>query len=442
LKKLSRRDFLKQGALLSGALAFPTIIPASALGKDGKVAPSERVTVGIIGCGNRSRFAQGFQDYDKCQIAAVCDPFIDRRLEKKKQYGNCADYSDFRDLFARPEIDTVYICTPDHWHTPMSLMAARAGKDMYTEKPLGLTMEQDFAAQQIVDKYKRIFQYGTQNRSIVQVRMGTELVLNGHIGKVKEIYVWSPKGFAGPDNEPELPVPEGYDYDLWLGPAPRKPFSHARCLRSGQQKGVFHIRDYTIGFLAGWGAHPLDQLQWWADEEKMGIPVKYDGTGTIPNKGMFDTVMRWDVTCTYANGLKLRFIDTPTARQKKIVPHIDELDYDHGTMYIGEDGWVAVSRGSWKTEPGDLVRKGKEPGERRLTQSTSHPANFIDCVLERKQPISSLSSAINSDNISHLCNISILTGRTIRWDPEKRTIIDDDEAVKLMSRPMRDPWTL
>jgi predicted dehydrogenase len=314
---------------------------------------------------------------------------------------------------------------------------------MYTEKPLALTIEQDLAARDIARKHHRIFQYGTQNRSLVQVRMGTELVLNGHIGDIKEIYVWCPQGESGGSATPVIPVPEGYDYEMWLGPAPEKPFCTDRCLVQSGRNGIFHIYDYAIGFIAGWGAHPLDQLQWWADQAGMGIPVTYEGTGKIPGEGLFDTVTHWDMQCTYQNGLKMRFVDNETARAEKIIPYIEEMPgFYHGTMYVGTEGWITVTRSGWKVFPESLYKKGKEPGAIHLIESLNHRENFIDAVLNRQEPISPLESAVYSDLISQLSDICIRTGRKITWDPEKETIVGDDTARAMISRPMRKPWTL
>ena len=442
-RRTSRRDMLKSAIAAGAAAGFPTIIPASALGKDGAVAPSERVGIGLIGCGNRSRVAREYQAYEKSQIVAVCDPIKERRLQRAKEYGNCADHNDFRDLLARKDVDAVHIVTADHWHVPISLAAARAGKDMYTEKPLGISIEQDLAARAIVDKYERVFQYGTQQRSMVQLRLGLELVLNGHIGEVRQAYVWAPRGESGGSATPVLPVPADFDYDLWLGPAPQVPFCKDRCLVQGARNGIFHIYDYAIGFIAGWGAHPMDQLQWWADNAGMGIPVTYKGTGTIPTEGLFNTATHWDVTCTYANGLKMRFLDNETAGKSKDIPHIEELKkFGNCTTFIGTEGWVAVSRGGWKVFPEALYQKAKTAGEKKLLVSQHHQRSFVNAVLSRKQPVANLASAVQSDIICHLSDISIRTGRAIQWDAKKETIVGDAEAARMMRRPMRDPWTL
>lgn len=187
--KTSRQNFLKTSAILGAAAGFPSIIPSTVLGQNGKVAPSNKVNIGALACGNRSGACMEYQNYAKSQIVAVCDPVLERRLEKAQQWGVKDHYSDFRDLLARDDIDAVHISTGDHWHVPLSMAAAKAGKDVYCEKPLGISIEQDLASRAIVEKYNRVFQYGTQQRSQQHLRMGIDLVLNGHIGDVKEVYV-------------------------------------------------------------------------------------------------------------------------------------------------------------------------------------------------------------------------------------------------------------
>ncbi len=433
---MKRRDVIKAAA----AAGIPAIVPAAVFGKGGTAAPAERAAIGVIACGNRAGYAGMYQRYKKSQVVAVCDPRKDRRLRFKKKFGNCDDYNDFRELLAREDVDGVHVATADHWHVPIALHAAKAGKDMYVEKPLGISIVHDLEARRIVDRYKRIFQYGAQQRSQTHVRLGIELVLNGHIGEVKQVYVWAPKGIAGGSPEPVLDVPEGFDYDLWLGPAPQAPFCRDRCLGSGSKNGIFHIYDYAIGFIAGWGAHPMDMLQWWADNAGMKeIPVTYKGTGTIPTKGLFNTVTRWDVDTTYANGITMRFMDAQTALEKK--PH-EGIVFGHGTLFVGTEGWVVVSRGGWKTSSEALRKKARNPGGKKLKISADQIRNFVDCILSREEPVDNLHSAVRSDVATHLAEISIRTKRSITWDPQKETIVGDDEAVKLMRREMRSPWTL
>jgi len=438
----TRRDFIKKSVGAGALLGFPTIIPSSVLGQNGKVAPSNRVAVGVIGCGGQSGACISYVNYEKSEIVAVCDPFKSRQKRRGEQWNAPHRYTDFRDLLARDDIDAVHVVTPDHWHVPISLEAARAGKDIYCEKPLGVSIEQDLAAREIVAKHKRIFQYGTQQRSSDVCRMGIDLVLNGHIGEVREIYVWAPAGVAGGGDPTPQPIPEDLDYDLWLGPAPMKPYSPDRV----SNRGAWYVYDYALGFIAGWGAHPLDQLQWWADQAGLGIPVEYATTGSIANGPLFDTVDQWEMQATYANGMKLRFYDNKTAG--KIGPHLPAgmgepmMKRGDGTMFVGTRGWVSVSRGALMASSEELRRQAKDPGPIRLPVSRNHRENFVDGVLGREQPVATLDSAIQSDIISHMGDIGIRTGETVKWDPVKQTVVGDSEAVRMMHRPMREPWAI
>ncbi|MBK1875303.1 Gfo/Idh/MocA family protein [Pelagicoccus mobilis] len=444
-KQQTRRTFVQNALGIGALVGFPTIIPSSVLGKNGAVAPSNKVNIGVLSCGAQSGSAGNYYSKGISQIVAVCDPIRERRIARAEQWGVEDHYNDFRDVLARDDVDGVHISTPDHWHVPMSIAAAKAGKDVYCEKPLGLTIEQNLAARQITEKYDRVFQYGTQQRSSEVCRRGIELVLNGHIGEIAKIYVWAPGGMAGGSATPELPVPDGFDYDLWLGPAPEAPFSYDRCLNQDfQKKGIWYIYDYAIGFVAGWGAHPLDQLQWWADEAGMDIPVEYEATGRLPTEGLFDTVTHWDAHCRYANDLEMRFMDTQTAQVVTKELSLPDLGKFPGncTLFMGTEGWVAVSRGSLKTSSEELRKKAKDPGPIKLPVSRNHGQNFAECIRSRKQPVSTLNSAIRSDIVSHMTDLSIRTGKKLRWDPKKETVRGSSQARKMMSRPIRAPWTI
>lgn len=439
---LNRRDFLKKSIGAGALFGFPTIIPSSVLGQNGKIAPSNRVAVGVIGCGGQSGACISYVNYAKSDIVAVCDPFKSRQKRRGDQWNVAQRYSDFRELLARDDIDAVHVVTPDHWHVPISIAAARAGKDIYCEKPLGVSIEQNLAAREIVEKHQRIFQYGTQQRSSDACRMGIELVLNGHIGEVEQIYVWAPGGVTGGGDPTPQPIPDDLDYELWLGPAPKKPYSPDRV----SNKGAWYVYDYAIGFIAGWGAHPLDQLQWWADAVGMGIPVTYKTTGSIATGPLFDTVDQWQMEASYANGLKMTFMDSKTAKAfaAKLPEAMREPMNKHGdgTLFVGSKGWVNVSRGALHASSEELRRKAKEPGSVRLPVSRNHVHNFVDSVLSREQAVTSLESAIRSDIISHMGDIGIRTGETVKWDPAKETVMGSAEAVKMMHRPMRAPWAV
>lgn len=438
--KTTRREFIKTAALAGVALGFPTIVPSSVLAQSRKAFPNSKVNVALIGCGSRSGYGINYKNYDKSVVVAVCDPVKSRRLARKQEFDNCDDYADFREVLARKDVDAVHISTADHWHVPIALMAARAGKDMYTEKPLGISIEHDKKSREIVDKYQRVFQYGAQQRSMQHVRMGIELVLNGHIGEVKEAYVWAPCGSSG-GTCVEIPVPADFNYDLWLGPAPKTPFCADRCLNSGSlRNGIFHIYDYAIGFVAGWGAHPADMLQWWLDNADVpNMPVSCEAKGAIPTTGLFNTLTNWDAHFDYPNGLKMRFMDNQTAN--KLKPHIG-VTGGHGTLLVGSEGWVRVSRDGWATSTEELRQKAKDTGAKRLIVSRDQIRNFIDSVLSREQPVDNLHSAVRSDILCHLIDISVRTGKKLEWDNRRETIVGNPAAVKMMRRDMRQPWTL
>ena len=431
---ISRRHFLKRASAAGAALALPNIIPARLLGAD---APSKRVAVGHIGVGGQGTgVLNGFLGCAQGQSVATCDPIKERREAAAKRveqryaadrdrssYKGCRTYNDFRELLACDDIDAVVVATPDHWHVPAAIAAVRAGKDIYVEKPLGISMEHDKAIRETVHLHGAVFQYGTQQRSFSQhCGFACELVRNGYIGDIKAVHVIAPNGARGGVPKPE-PVPEGIDYDLWLGPAPVTPFCHDRCLGAGGTKGVYHIYDYAIGFIAGWGAHPLDIAHWGYPH----IPVEYEGTGVVPTDGLFDTVVDWDVRGRYAKGAEFT-----------LKPGSDL------TTFVGTKGWIAVGRGrqTLAAEPASLLEVKIKPDEIHLLQENNHYADFLNCVLTRRTPASNIDSAVQSDFISHLGDICIRTGRKIKWDPKKESIVGDDSAARMMCRTLRAPWTL
>lgn len=435
--KLSRQNFLKSSAVLGAAAGFPSIVPSSVFGQN---APSNQVTIGIIGCGNQANACWEYKKDDKCKIIATCDPNTERRVRRAKEWGAEAHYNDFREMIARDDLDAVHVVTGDYWHVPISIAAAKAGKDVYCEKPLGLSIEQNLASRKIVTEYNRVFQYGTQQRSQQHLRMGIDLVLNGHIGDVKEVFVWAPGGGHGGEVTEE-PIPEGFDYNMWLGPAPKAPFSKLRCFDS---RGAWFNYDYAIGFIAGWGAHPVDQLQWWADELNLGIPAEYKTTGNIPTPdGLFNAATSWDMEAAYANGIKVWFTDSHTAMTKKHAPDIVKLEkFNNCTQFIGDKGWVAVSRAGMVCSSEEIRRKAKDPGPVRLKPSSSwgHKIDFVNSVLSREQPVAPLESAIKSDIICHMGDIGLRTGEELKWDAKNETVVGSAAAVKMMHRPMRAPF--
>jgi hypothetical protein len=398
-------------------VAVPYLITSTALGNADTPPASERVTLGHIGVGVRGLVYE-FQGCKGMQCVAVADPYQDRREGCARMIKGKA-YSDFRDLLARDDIDAVTVATPDHWHVPIAILAARAKKDVYGEKPLGLTIEQDLACQKVFAETGRVFQYGTQQRSMAHCRFGCELVRSGRIGKIHTIEVVAPGGSAGGSTK-EIPVPPTLNYDLWLGPAPVKPYTADRC----KNPGHFFIHDYSIGYLAGWGAHPLDIMIWGSDADQAG-QIAVEGTGVISTEGLYDNVQTWDVRIQLGDDV-----------QMTLKPGGDS------TKFIGSDGWVRIWRGGIDAEPKSLLTSKIGPNDVHLIESPNHAQNFIDAVKSRKATVSPLDQAVRSDTISQLCDIAVRTKRKILWDPKTATIVGDAEATKMTHRDIRAPWTL
>ena len=448
----SRRSFLKSAAALAAA---PMIVPSSVFGR---TAPSNRINLAAIGLGNRGS-GNVWQDFvstqDDVRLVAACDCFASRRTafaaKVDEFYGGryCEPMADWRDVLARKDVDGVIISTPDHWHVPLAYHAAKAKKDMYVEKPLGVAMAWAFDLRDAVGSNEVIFQYGTQQRSSSEFTRAVELVRNGYIGKVRHVDAWcsgmrSPGSYAQVFDERfrdtvPAPVPADLDYETWIGPAPMKPYTKSRC----SEWGAYHIYDYALGFIAGWGAHPLDIAQWGLDMDHTS-PVVYEGKGEIPEGGLFDTVDNWDVKCRYADGVTLRFM---CDRVAKDVPGLMDDPrkrpfLDHGTTFWGEGGWISVSRGFLYASPKELQKTRIREDEKPAIRSSSQGGNFVESIRTRRPTINPLDSAIRSDTISHLSDIAIRLGRAVHWDPAKERIIDDRGATERLDRPMRKPWTI
>jgi len=423
-QSVTRRSFLRRAAATSAVFAAPTIVPSSVLGKE---APSNQIAVGCIGVGGRGTgLMHEAAGCPNTKIVAVCDVFEDRRENNARhwnqQYGGkfCTPYRDLRELIARRDIDAVTIATSDQWHVLAALMAVRSGKDVYVEKPLGLSIEENLAIRREVNRYGRVFQYGTQQRSMAHIRFACELVRNGRLGKIQAVEVTAPSyGYEGGSLEP-IPVPKGLDYDLWLGPSPWRPYTKDRCTCWG----AYWVLDNAHGYIGGWGAHPLTDMVWALGDDASAAPIEYEGTGKF-GTGLFDAPYHWDIRGKFANGVPFHF--TPGG------------DCVH---FVGDKGQIWISRGGLRAEPQSLLQERIGQDEIRLYESRGHMGNFIDCVRTRRQTVAPVEVAVLSDNITQLSMIAILTGRKIRWDPVREVILDDPGATQLVSRAMRSPWHL
>jgi predicted dehydrogenase len=431
-----RRQFIKRsGGVLVSAFAFPAIVPGRALGKEGAVAPSDRVTLGSIGVGwQGGSNLQAFLQDPEVQVVALCD--IDQpHLEEAKnlvarKYGNadCATYALYEELLARKDIDAVCISLPDHWHAIPAIAAAQAGKDIYGEKPLAHNWAEGRAIADAVKRYGRVWQTGSWQRSLPDFRFACELVLNGRIGKVHTVEVGLPSGhtdFAGTaGQETAEPPPATLDYNRWLGPAPYAPYCVARVHKNWRWN-----LDYGGGQIMDWVGHHVDIAHWGLGFDYTG-PHEIEGYGEYPDRGrLWNTATRYRVTAKYPKNVTMT-----------IAGGYDDIR--GGTKWIGDLGWVWVNRNGFDAEPKSLLREKFGPGEIQLYRSPDHTKEFIDCVKSRALTLTPCEVAHRSATPGWLGQIAMLTGRKIRWDPDQEKILDDPGAERLLSRPMRSPWRL
>ena len=430
-RRLTRRQFLTQAGGGIASAAAPFVITSSALGGAGKAPAGERVALGQIGCGARGRALVGFfRPLPDAQFVAVCDPVAARREGLSREL-RAAPHADLRDLLARDDVDAVIVATTDHWHVHAAVLAAKAGKDVYCEKPLALCLDWGLAARRAVRRYGRVFQYGTQALSYGHARRCCELVRSGAIGRIRRIEVSAVGGRAGGSEQPR-PVPAGLDYDLWTGPAILKPFCGQAA--AGQGDWIYDY-DYSAGWLGGMGAHALAAMQLGFDSHLAG-PCTIEATGTIPADGRNDTVTAWRSNIGFANGVEMSF---DSGRQS--------------TRFIGTDGWVAPPNveyglvagqgGPFAAQPRSLVRWQPGPNDVRLPPDRGgHAADFLAAVKDRGPTAVGIDIAVWSEVFVHLADVAVRTRRRITWDPARERIVGDDEAARLLCRTPRQPWAL
>jgi len=431
----NRRRFL--GGILAAGIA-PQLIPSRLLATD--TAPSNQIALGHIGTGGQgTAILKNFLNAKGARSVAVADPFRQRRenagkLIKEKQEHDAKLHKDFRELLADDSVDAVIVATPDHWHVPVGLASVRAGKHIYLEKPLGYTLEQNRAMAKAVEKAGVVFQYGTQQRSQEITKRGIELVLNGYIGELKELHVWAPSGANGGGSKEEIPVPEGLDYDLYIGPAPMRPCSQDRI----SSRGSWYCRDYALGFIAGWGAHPLDFAIWGLDYDQQG-PVTFRGAGTFPAPDdLYNACSNWDVNIDFGGKVKMRFVSSDK-KQELVGDYLDKIP-DNGTTFIGTEGWVSLSRGSAQASKPDLLRLNPCEGDKRVYYRPQYYESFIESVRDNKPSIGPVQDAVRSDALSHLSLMAAETGEDVVWDPKAYRIIAPEKLNERMSTPIRGQW--
>ena len=433
---LSRRQFISTTAM---AVAAPALLPGQLFAQGNRPAPSGRITMGMIGCGWQGGSNMGgFLAHNNCQVVAVCDVDKNHLSEAATAVNNhyknkdCKTYHDYRELLARTDIDAVMIATPDHWHALPVVEAARQGKDIYGEKPLGKTIAEQQAMVKAVQQNKRIWQTGSWQRSERNFHYGSEIVRNGLIGTIKRVEIGLPSGhndFAKTrDQMTETPPPAELDYEFWIGPAQMMPYIKARVHKNWRW-------NYNTGGgqLLDWIGHHCDIAHWGMDCDDSG-PLEVEGQGVFPPKdAVWNTCTKFRITAKYPKDIE-------------VVIAGGYSDIKGGTKWIGSDGWVWVSRNnafeSSNPEWADARRLPEELRKVKLYESSDHIGNFLDCVKSRKPTITPIEVAHHSAIPGHLGYIAAVVGRKIKWDSKQEVIIDDAEASKLLTREYRAPWKL
>lgn len=441
--KQSRRGFLRLAA--ASAIGFPMVVRAQTLGPN---APSKRITMGIIGCGNQAEMdLKQWLPMEDVQIVAACDvnkgsygyktekqflgrepvrDLINKAYAQRSASGafkGCDTYVDFREVLARKDIDTVAVITPDHWHAIMTIRAAEAGKDIYCQKPLGLTVRDGQEIIKAVRKHSRVLQTGSQWRSTPTVRNFCEAVRNGAVGKPGKVVTYVAKNnFEGPGpGWQPMPVPEGFDYDLWLGPAPKAPYHKDRCLYRFR-----FVSDYSGGQTTNFGHHAIGVAMWALGLDETGPEEIWNKGAEWPRPGdLFDTATKVHFGCRFAGGLELECVTDPKS---------------FGVRVEGDKGWIETNGRKIEASSPGIAKWAPAPDSVRLYDSPNHYRNFIDCVKSRKNPCEPVETGHRVSSACHLGNIAMKLDRKVRWDAKAEAFGGDDEAAKMLGRPMRAPW--
>jgi len=433
MKKINRRAFLKASAVTAGGLALPTIIPSSVLGQ---TAPSNTVVFGCIGVGGQGRGnMNAFMLQPDARVVAVCDVgrnnLNQARDEVNAKYGNkdCKAYSDFREVLARKDIDAVTICTPDHWHGLIAMAAARAGKDIYCEKPLTNTIAEGIELNKICRRYGTVLQTGSHERSQAKARYACEVVRNGKIGKLHTMIVNLPctqehhlEVLNDTKDHPTMPVPEELDWNFWLGPAPMVPYTYDRYRPLGWR----FLLEYGSGEMGDRGAHVIDLAQLGNGTDKT-TALQYRATGRLTKSKLYNAFFDYNFECVYENGVKI----------------IGTHDEPRGIKYIGDEGWIFVHihGGNLEASNESLLKLKFGPNDVQLGRSPGHHRNFLDCLKTREEPMAPVYVGHHTATMCHLLNISMqLDGATLTWDPKEERITNNPQAQHLLTRNIRLPW--
>jgi len=451
---MKRRKFINNIALGAvGTLGFPTIVPAHVLG--GKDAPSNKINIGQIGCGRiaRTHDLPGTWKHEKARIMAVCD--LDRhRTEETKQlveeyytkktgqsnYIDVKMYDDYREMLLNKDIDAVMISTPDFWHAQPAMEAALAGKDIYLQKPTSLTIHEGRQLANVIKKTGRILQVGTQQRSTSQFRIAAELVRNGRIGKLHTVKVGLPGDPSGPP-APAMPVPNGFNYDMWLGSTPYVPYTEIAVhpQKGYDRPGWLRMEQFGAGMITGWGQHHFDSAAWGMDTEYTG-PVSVEALAEFPKSGLWNVHGDFMSKAEYANGITM----------------YTSGGFPNGIRYEGSEGWIFVSRGDYAATPTDPTSKVRSKAldasdpkilssviganEIHLYHSDDQHGNWLDCIETRKEPISPIEIGHRACTVCLITHVAMKVPGKLQWDPSKEIFVNNKEANSWLRRSQRAPY--
>ncbi len=427
---VSRRKVLKTaGIAAASALAAPYFVPARVLGKDGAVAPSNQITLGVIGYGNRARsILPHFLRFPEIRCIAASD-VQEKRLEACKQtidqhYKNndAKTHADFRELLGRSDIQAVFIATGNRWHGMGSIMAMRAGKDVYSEKPICLTLEEGRAIVETSKRTGAIYQAGHQRRSVDSYKFQCDCVKKGVLGKLKTIIwqVWEGRGIKPTPNEA---VPKGLDWDMWLGQTPWHDYNAARML------GWQYFYDTADGMLTDMGAHYADISQWGHNSDDTG-PIEYEGEATWDTTAMSDTPITGEVRATYADGVKMVMVQKGAFKDRFI-------------RFEGENGWIQVDdETDVVTASAESILRLRGAGGRGWADTGGHIGNWLEGIKSRQLTVANPETAFRATSICLILNICLRLGRKVKWDPKAEKFLGDDGANRMLSRAIRGPWHL
>ena len=452
---MKRRNFITKVSATS-AITFlaPSILPS---GVYGKTKANNKINIGQIGCGRiaRSHDMPGVMQYDNARLIAVCDVDINRMKDAKKLVedyynnktgsNNVVDvkmYEDYKELLLNKDIDAVVISTPDHWHAQPAIEAALAGKDIYLQKPTSLTVEEGRVLSDVIQKKGTILQVGTQQRSMPQFRIAAELVRNGRIGKLHTVKIGLPGDPSGPEAF-KMEVPSNLNYDMWLGQTPLMDYTEigVHPKEGYSRPGWLRIEQFGAGMISGWGQHHYDSAAWGMDTELTG-PVSVQAVAEFPKSGLWNVHGDFMSRAEYENGITM---------------YTSSGGYTNGIKYIGSDGWIFVSRGSYTASASDPVAANKSskaldasdpkilssvigPNEIQLYKSDEQHGNWLDCIESKKPPISTVEIGHRACSVCLITHISMKLNRKLNWNPKTEKFINDDEANSMLTRSQRKPF--